>query len=505
MGNVRTHKAAFFACLLITPAAVAGVIVGNPIDVIGSLSPATFTGDRYGTNTYKDWGNEPSIAVNPTNLNQMVISSFSYSAGASSGANIFYSTNGGSSWTSQFSVPRPATGVGIPNDWRFQYDSSGTLHAAVLGGCSNCNIFQGSTNDPTSLAAWSWTGAGAPINTAASLTKADQPWIAIAPGKEYVAYDDFHSATNVRVTVSSDNGASFPVDHSMINAAQSSSVNPGTRIAVDGAGNLFAVYTFGTAVNSNGVHNVTYYLNRSSDGGNTWDFLGSSAVGGIVVGSGVSDQLNNNGTQASNNWFAGVNDLRGSYTSIAADSTGSHIYVTWGKRDINNIDRIYLTEFHPSGNSLVAGSTSIVSLAGQWAALPSLTVLADGTVVVMYDAYDSQRGTVNVHVASSSDFGASFATDSDIYSFTPLSLLLATGSSTSNREFGDYQFITSMGNQFFGAFVARGNNLGNNDTSNLVDPFFFSGSSVPEPAGLIVPGLALVFGLKWGRSQPRKK
>jgi hypothetical protein len=213
-------------------------------------------------------------------------------------------------------------------------------------------------------------------------------------------------------------------------------------------------------------------------------------AGGIVIGSGVSDQLNNGGTQASNNWFAGVNDLRGSYTAIAADATGSHIYTVWGKRDASGVDRIYVTEYHPSGGTLVAGATSIVSVAGEWGALPSITVLADGTVVVMYDAYDSTDGTVHVHVVSSTDNGASFNGDSDIYSFSPMSLALATGSSTDNREFGDYQFLMSNGNQFFGTFVARGNNLGSNDTSNLIDPFFFSGASTgaPEPGTLVLAG-----------------
>src|SRR5215471_21178933 len=108
----------------------------------------------------------------------MVISSFSYGSNSkTSGANIFYSTTGGATWTSQFSVPAPSNGVRIPNDWRFQYDSTGTLHAVVLGGCNTCNIYQGSTADPTNLASWSWTGGGAAMNIASSAGKADQPWI----------------------------------------------------------------------------------------------------------------------------------------------------------------------------------------------------------------------------------------------------------------------------------------------------------------------------------------
>ena len=114
--------------------ASASLIVSAPVDVIGSLPLSEFTGSGYGTRAYKDWGNEPSVAVDPSTPNNIVISSFSFGTLSSGrGANIFYSTTGGSSWTSQFSVPAPAAGIGIPNDWRFLYDDGGVLHGGVLG------------------------------------------------------------------------------------------------------------------------------------------------------------------------------------------------------------------------------------------------------------------------------------------------------------------------------------------------------------------------------------
>jgi hypothetical protein len=84
-----------------------------------------------------------------------LFSSFAYNTNStSSGANIFCATNGGNNWTAQFSVPSPSNGLTIPNDWRFLYNNSRTLHGAILG---DGNIFQGATADPTSLAAWSYT------------------------------------------------------------------------------------------------------------------------------------------------------------------------------------------------------------------------------------------------------------------------------------------------------------------------------------------------------------
>ena len=486
---------AFTPAVLAAHAAFAGLTVGAPIDVIGNLPVASFIANGYGTNTYKDWGNEPSIAVNPLNTSQIVISSFSYgTSSTTSGANLFYSTTGGTNWTSQFSVPAPATGVRIPNDWKFAYDASGTLHGVVLGGCSTCNIYQGSTNDPTSLAAWSYTGGGTRINNAASAGKADQPWIAIGGGKIFAAYDDFHAGTGERVTVSSNGGTSFPVDNPINNGAQANSVNPGTRIAADAAGKVYSIFGVGGPPSPAGVHTVDYYLNRSGDGGVTWDFNGSSGVGGILITSGKSSQLDNAGTQASNNWFAHVNDLRGNITAIATDKTGTHVYVLVGKQDGTGTDRIYLDSYLAVGVNLVKTSEIVVSPAFERAALPSLTVKDDGSVVILYETADANN-KVHVHIAASDDFGATIATDIEEYSFNPRTLLQATGSTTSNREFGDYNFITSVGNTFFGTFAGLGNvNAGGIDTTGLIDPFFFSGSDVtvaePGSLALLLVGLS---------------
>ena len=88
--------------LLTAPAAFADLIVGAPIDVVGNLPVATFVGDHFATQSYKDWGNEPFVAVNPININDIVISSFSFGAPRNPDAALFYSTNGGANWTLQF-------------------------------------------------------------------------------------------------------------------------------------------------------------------------------------------------------------------------------------------------------------------------------------------------------------------------------------------------------------------------------------------------------------------
>ena len=366
------------------------------------------------------------------------------------------------------------------------------LHGTILGGG---NIYQGATANPTSLAAWNYTGGGTAINTVSPGTS-DQPWIALHGTNVYVAYDAFQAGfvnPTERVTASSNNGTTFPIDNPISNGAQGNSVNPGTRIATDKAGNVYSIFGVGTETTTPGVHDVTYYLNRSRDGGATWDFLGSSVVGGITIDSGRSTQLCNSCTQASNNWFANVNDLRGNVTAIASDKTGTHVYALIGKQDDAGVDRIYLVSYTAIGNDLVKSHEIVVSPAGERAALPSITVKDDGTVVILYETYNSQTDKVNVRVAASDDFGSSISSNILEYSFTPLPLEQATGSTTSNREFGDFLFLTSVGDTFYGVFAGLGNiNNGGIDTTGLIDPFFFSGIDVPEPSSLAVLGPALI-------------
>ncbi len=475
---------------LLSAAASASVIVAAPIDVVGHLPAAIFTADHFATQSYKDWGNEPSVAVDPLDPSRIVVSSFAFGTGVNKYASIFYSTTAGQTWTVPFSVPPPQTSVQIPNDWRFAYDGNGTLHAAILGGCgTDCNVYSGATSNPASVAAWTYAAGGSPINSLASRNHADQPWIALSPGKVFVAYDDFHTGTGERVAVSTDNGQTFTVDNPVNNGPQANSTNPGTRIATDSAGNVYAIFGVGTQITP-GVQNVTYYLNRSRDGGVTWDFNGRSTVGGIAIDTGVSTQLCNAPacTQAFNNWFAGVNDLRGNVTAIAADRAGAHVYALIGKRDASGTDRIYLVAYLAVGANLVQTSEIAVSPAGLRAALPSITVQDNGVVDFMYQTYDSATNTVQVHVARSTDFGASIDGDVVEYSFVPLPLQQVVSGTTSNREFGDYLFITALGNSFYGSFAGRGDvNAGGIDTTALIDPFFFAGGDVALAEPPVLP------------------
>ena len=153
----------------------------------------------------------------------------------------------------------------------------------------------------------------------------------------------------------------------------------------------------------------------------------------------------------------------------------------------------------------------------QRAALPAITVKDDGTVVMMYETYGDD-GKVHIHIASSDDFGASISSDIEEYAFAPLTLAQANPDNDGlpppcvpsptngcpDREFGDYDYLTSIGDTFYGTFAGLGDvNAGGINTTDLIDPFFFSGTdAVPEPGTLllVLTGLA---GAMWVRVRRR--
>src|SRR5216684_3807655 len=99
-------------------------------------------------NTDTQGGSEPSIAVNPANPNQIVMTSFS---GGWTPAPLWYSTNGGLTWTKQFTIPLPPGDPGGgPNDQTVDYGRSGYLYGTFLSCTSStaCNIYSGQSINP---------------------------------------------------------------------------------------------------------------------------------------------------------------------------------------------------------------------------------------------------------------------------------------------------------------------------------------------------------------------
>ncbi len=456
-------------------------------DVIGHMTAAQFTpliGNQTG---YKNWGNEPFIAVNPTDPNKMVITGFGYGTSSTgNGMSVWYSTDGGANWKMTFPFESPANGVSIPADQTVAYDDNGNLHITVLAVSSgNLNIYHGVTSTPDVDLSATWTSSF--VNSFGT-NGVDQPYMALDNGHVYIAYDDFTSSGFVRVARSDDNGVTFPASAdlpiTMGNAGRPSNsfTNPGVRITTDDAGNAYSIVGMGTGSPSQGVQTVTWRLNTYHVGtsGNAWDHTNDTASpGGILIDTGTSHQIDGTGAT----WFGKINELRGNTTAIAVSPAGDHIYVVYGKQDPTGLDRLYIQEYHPSGNTLVSASAPIAfSVPGQRAVLPTVAVTDNGTVFVQYQSYVgpggdplAAGGTFQVHLASSTDFAQTFF-DRLEYSYLKPGNPGDPGFS-SNRLLGDYQFLQAEGDTVYGVFPATGNiNVGPINTTGLISPFFLKES-----------------------------
>ncbi len=484
----------YYACVLWifgTITLSASAAAPQVTDILGNLSASDFS-TYIAPQTYRDWGNEPCIAVNPLDPRQIVVSSFGYGSWVSSQtAQLWYSTNAGVSWNIRFAVPDPITNsTSTPffvDDQSSAYDSSGVLHCGMMGIDKNGtdHVFHGTTTNINSAGAWTWT-----TGQLGSTSSPDQPWIALGGGRVAVAYDDFAALNGVeqRVSLSTNNGATFPPGLDLPvgspGGAPNSSgglppnfINPGLRVTMDNLGDAFVI--FGMATNGTaGVPLMNYRLNRYS-GGPGWDFTSATAdgIGGISITNGLSRQGTTNIF-----WFGnGLNALLGNITAIAVNTNGSRIYVVYGLSGASGIGRLFLQRFQPSGTNLVAGGAALaLSSTNFSAALPAVAVAENGTVAIMYHEYDGTNFLI--HLALSSDLGQSIRTNLTLYSFRTNGMVFSYGTSNHDRLLGDYDYLRAQSNVFYAAFPARGNTAaGGIVTTNFIDPFFFSMSAFQQP------------------------
>lgn len=420
-------------------------------------------------------GNEPSIAVNPANPNQIALTRFN--TAWPNNADLLYSTDGGQTWTNQTSIPVPP-GVngtsGCPCDQTIDYGRNGTLYGTFL---TSTDVVTGSTPDPTQASSWQWNGNPAQT-TNGTHTSPDQPWLLVnrdpttaSQDDVYVAYDHFDGNPDARVSVSY--GAT-PVNITVDNIAGLESplaTNPGLRMASDPRnGTMYVLYEQSTG--NTQPKNVTYLLNRSTDGGATWTLNGNN--NGLVVDTVNSDQ-------APGFKFGTVNALLGGVDHAAVDPNNGDVYVAYGQ-DVSGGNQIRVRRLtdNGSGGLTVGPAVNVSTLTDT--ALPSVAVNSEGTIGVLYDSFDGNSSTgfpiFTAHFAQSTDHGATF-TDSVLQSFQ--SPVTDNGNGR-QRVLGDFHQLKSVGRSFYGVFSGNTNAIP--ATNPPIDALFFR-VTPPPPASTI--------------------
>jgi hypothetical protein len=480
----------------LAPGGEAGLAEGAATAVAPALFPAVVVKDVIVSNTNANLKNtntasnsEPSIAINP--VKPLVIDILAFTANWGVNAPIWHSTNGGNTWTLDLTVPNPpgipATGI-CPCDQAPDYGTNGLLSATFLdlnsGG--GPEVFTASTTAAPVIANWHWPVVAGVTQTTNLFghNNADQPWLLvnIDPVKKtqrnvYVAYDDFHGAPDMRVSVAP--GGNPPVfGTDKVSGFSQGAINPGHRLATDPVSG--AVYSLfqqcpTTVANCLSISadpkTIRYMLNRSTDGGKTWKLNGLAT--GIVVATAQSTQPRPK--------FGTVNALLGGVDHVAVDPNNGDVYVVYGARDsVTKNNRLVLARLVPNGTGgLKIASRKFVT--GQLqAALPSVAVTKNslGSIGVLYTVslgLDAASGfpKFSARLAVSNDHGLTFKTVTLENFLSPATDNL----NTRQRVLGDYQQIKAVANSFYGVFSGNGAPFGR-PFSNI-DPIFFTTSMAP--------------------------
>jgi len=420
------------------------------------------------TDTFND--GETSIAVNPANINEIVITAFSESWGAN--APLWRSTDGGNIWTKQFTIPAPpgVAAAGCPCDQTVDYGRNNQMSGTFL---IDDDVFSGTSTNPASAAAWNWLViAGVTQRTnhlvPSSFGDADQPWLLVnrdptTPTQDdvYAAYDDFSGGPDMRVAVSFGvDPPNFTVDNQ--SGTSTGGINPGHRLAVDRqTGFVYSLFQRCVGNCGGDPKNINYMLNRSTDGGATWILNGMP--GGIIVANADSTQPQPK--------FGTVNALLGGADHAAVDPNNGDVYYVYGSRDAGTgNDRLAIRRIFDNGiGGVTVGPEHFVTGQVQ-AAIPSVAVASNGIVGVFYytfDGFSSGFPIFSAHLAQSSDQGVTF---SDQMLETFLSSAADNGDPR-QRVLGDYVQMKAVGTCFYGAFTGNGVPFGRPFSNH--DPIFF--------------------------------
>ena len=427
---------------------------------------------------------ETSIAVNPANPNEIILTAFSGQWIGGIRAPLWHSLDGGNLWTKEFSVPIPtgwsATATGCPCDQTVDFAAGNTLSGVFQSG-NYTNVFSGATANAANASSWNWLigsdSRAVGLNVLQSAGgDTDQPWLLVNRDpvdanqqNVYVGFVNFgidapvFDYAEMRVAAAR---VTNPPNYTIQNKAGlsfSPCINPGFRLTTDPR-NGYVYALFQEQANQAcrpDYQTVNYRLNRSTDGGNTWKLNGNS--NGVIIAVGDSVQPTPK--------FGTVNALLGGVDHAAVDPTNGDVYYVYGNRDpatLNN--RLSIVRIRDDGHGGMRTELPVFVTDQVQAALPSVAVAADGTIGVLYTQFDGISNSFpafTTRFAISNDHGRKFG------AITLESFLSPTADNHDDRQrpLGDYNQVKAVGTAFYGVFTGSGLPFGRS-FSNL-DPIFF--------------------------------
>jgi hypothetical protein len=325
---------------------------------------------RAGDNSSSVAHTEPSIAVNPRNPKQIAVVAFSGNWGPSSGAPVWKSDDGGTTWRKVLQLPQPAAGQSGPGDQKIAFDRNGNLYVAELALDSLNNTYnyiyrQNETADATMLVGAAY-GDDQPhldidkVTASSCLDSLYSPWL-----------DTRNTPNRSNVEISSN----FGVNVTDVAAGDTSrGPNRTTRIALASNGRAYIVYKMREGASTNpGFEKAHFVVQRSDDCGANWTGLrnASSVTGDTQVETYFTLDFGGGGGTV-------INRARSSDAWIAVDPVTEDIYVSYVNRDTSGFAQIYVARSTDNGNSWTSHR---VTDGTHNSAFPEIAVTDRGTVI----------------------------------------------------------------------------------------------------------------------------
>lgn len=367
---------------------------------------------------------EPSITVNPSNFDEMVVTAFTPAEGGNPNGPLFFSDDGGENWSLRFDIPGGKTVDQSP----LFAKTTGELYLSTLRG-DNTNMDVLHTADPATTAA----------TALETRPPVDQPWIEATTviggpddGKDrlYVGYNQNGMAKSATVDICLDAQAAAPAFTQIQLDPRDPSPNDGYEIRPTAHSNGTVYIAYKSRSSFVGDDSVTDIVVARDD---NWGAGGSPFTALIDPGDGKAGMRI--ATDVPINEPALLGGIRlNNDLNIAVDPTNSDVvYIVW----CDNSGPNYTLRVRRSLNRGVAWSGDL--LVAENSALATMTINNRGMVGLFYQQLVA--GQMETHFRSSTN-----GTDWD-------DMLLAR-TATSPSFTGDYARLVAVGSDFYGVFPA---------------------------------------------------
>jgi subtilisin-like proprotein convertase family protein len=412
--------------------------------------------------TSPNGGAESAVKIHPLDGNKVI----GGANGPGSGQKMFYSTNGGTVWTSSAALPLGSTCCDPAVDW----SSDGTkAYTATLGGCGSlCNVWVYRSGDGG--ATWNDLETVTPGDPRRELTAAN------TSDKEYIHVDKFgtsprrdnvylcwHDNNTLKFSRSTDFGNTWSAALTMSSGTTQSGI--GCDLVTDKNGNVYYVWP--------ATNGKTILSRKSTDGG-------ASFAAAVTVAN----------TQDGYDFAIPAMETRRAFMYASADadlSSGpfaNRVYVAWtdttapeSTTAANNHARIQVA-FSDNGTTWTVRTPHETADANTVDRFhPWVGVSPDGTVHVMY--YDTRqnaaRTSVDMYYSKSTDGGNTWS--------APVRATSATSPHIEDTfQWGDYNGLDADATGAIGIFTDN-----RNESSGSTDSVDVYAAAAPSGGGCTPP------------------